>query len=98
MKFRKKPVVINAAQITEDGAKALYELVDGCPDVDIVRGHALSDIPNKVISVHVRTLEGTMIGNLGDWLIRGVKGEFYPCKSDIFAATYEVADTEPVNS
>ena len=37
----------------------------------------------------VGTLEGTMTGKLGDWLIRGVKGELYPCKPDIFAATYE---------
>ena len=36
-----------------------------------------------------RTLEGTMTGKLGDWLIRGVKGELYPCKPDIFHATYE---------
>ncbi len=39
----------------------------------------------------VRTLEGTMAANPGDWIIRGVKGEFYPCKPDIFEATYEPA-------
>ena len=38
---------------------------------------------------HVRTLEGAMTGNPGDWMIRGVKGECYPCKDDIFRATYE---------
>ena len=43
--------------------------------------------------VIVLTLEGVMTASLGDWIIRGVKGEFYPCKPDIFAATYEAVDT-----
>ena len=89
MKFRKKPVVIEAVQVHEDAATALLELVDGSPNVDVVRGHPLSDIDDKVICVHIRTLEGEMRGDLGDWIIRGVKGEFYPCKPDIFEATYE---------
>lgn len=59
--FRKKPVVIEAVQIT--------------------------DAP-----VEIPTLEGTMTGQVGDWLITGVKGEKYPCKPDVFAATYEPAD------
>lgn len=42
----------------------------------------------------IKTLEGTMIGNPGDWLITGVAGEKYPCKEDIFRATYEPADVE----
>lgn len=42
----------------------------------------------------IKTLEGTMIGNPGDWLITGVAGEKYPCKDDIFRATYEPADVE----
>lgn len=42
-------------------------------------------------AVSISTLEGTMVGEPGDWLIRGVKGEFYPCKPDIFEATYEPA-------
>lgn len=92
MKYRKKPIVIEAVLISEDGAQSLFELVDGSPNVDIVRGHHLSSIPDKVICVHILTLEGKMIGNLGDYLIRGIKGEFYPCKPDIFAATYEPAE------
>ena len=89
MKYRKKPIVIEAVQILEDAAVPLLELIDGSGEVDVVRGHPLSDIDGKVICVHIRTLEGQMLGDLGDWLIRGVKGEFYPCKPDIFAATYE---------
>lgn len=45
--------------------------------------------------LHVRTLEGVMGANVGDWIIKGVQGEFYPCKPDIFAATYEPADAPP---
>ena len=42
----------------------------------------------------IRTLEGVMVGNAGDWLITGVKGERYPCKPDIFEATYEPAESQ----
>lgn len=57
MKFRKKPVVIEAEQCQ--------------------------------VVTHIETLEGTMRADVGDWIITGVKGERYPCKPDIFAATYE---------
>jgi len=58
------------------------------------KGHAPTD---KSITEHpdccwVETLEGTMRVDPGDWIIKGVKGEFYPCKPDIFAATYEQAE------
>ena len=46
--------------------------------------------------VEIETLEGTMVGNVGDWLIRGVGGEFYPCKPDIFEKTYEPVVDEMV--
>ena len=44
--------------------------------------------------IFIRTLEGEMTATQGDWIIKGVKGEFYPCKPDIFAATYEPADAD----
>ena len=44
--------------------------------------------------IEIKTLEGVMVGNVGDWLITGVKGEQYPCKPDIFKATYEPVDGE----
>jgi hypothetical protein len=79
MRFRKKPVVIEATQFRageQDCDLAKY-VIDGrllyCED-----GTALVD-----------TLEGSMIARSGDWIITGVKGEIYPCKPDIFAATYE---------
>jgi hypothetical protein len=77
MKFRKKPVVIEAFRF----------LIDEVPQW-------WSNLPNVGIDVlhHeavIETLEGTMRASLGDWIIKGVKGELYPCKPDIFDATYE---------
>lgn len=81
MKFRKKPVVIEAVRYHGVGmsdaqqAEMLAHL-EGCrwrQDDGIV----------------ISTLEGDMTARPGDWIIKGVKGEFYPCKPDIFAATYE---------
>jgi hypothetical protein len=82
MKFRKLPVVIDAIQW--DGTiKTLIQIEewisDGC-QADYTKEYPTCIIP---------TLEGDMTANLGDWIIKGVKGECYPCKSDIFEATYE---------
>lgn len=44
----------------------------------------------------IDTLEGRLTGDIGDWIIRGVKGELYPCKDDIFRATYELPNGEPI--
>ena len=82
--YRKKPVVIDAFLNVVTGHTQAFPswlfkaIVDG--DVTpIGDGHALD----------IHTLEGSMRANEGDWIIRGVKGELYPCKPDIFAATYE---------
>jgi hypothetical protein len=80
-KYRKKPVVIEAWRLPmSDGASRVF---DG--DANIIFKRENGAIIEAVIS----TLEGTMVANNGDWIIRGVKGELYPCKPDIFAATYE---------
>ena len=79
-KFRKKPVVIEAR---------LFDTIDYEEACDVVRwcgGLATED------GCEINTLEGTHLARSGDWIIRGVQGEFYPCKPDIFAATYEPAD------
>lgn len=79
MKFRKKPVVIEAIRFT------------GTNEVDIVNwsnGAAAGYFSDHRI-MQIRTLEGDMTAEPGDWIIRGIKGEFYPCKPDIFEATYE---------
>jgi hypothetical protein len=83
MKFRKKPVVIDAVQFTGDvGAPEITALDLGCQH-DPDKGYDILTID---------TLEGCMRAEPGDWIIRGVKGELYPCKPDIFAATYEPAE------
>jgi hypothetical protein len=75
-KFRKKPVVIEATQWFPGG------VIEG-----VVRGGFGCPCPE--VEPHIHTLEGAMRVSLGDWIITGVKGEKYPCKPDIFAATYE---------
>ena len=82
MKFRKKPIVIDALQWTGSN----YEEVNAFMQVEI--GKVNIDDPLNPALV-IRTLEGEMQALPGDWIIRGVKGEFYPCKPDIFEATYE---------
>lgn len=84
MKFRKKPVVIEAWQ---------FEAVEFMPQPTwlhdaIVRGGVYFQ-GGETPYYTIKTLEGKMRANPGDWIIRGVKGELYPCKPDIFEATYE---------
>ena len=81
MKYRKKPIVIDAVRF--DGERITDELYELAKDSSCklrLAGAAL----------HVDTLEGTMTASPGDYIIRGVKGELYPCRADIFEATYEV--------
>lgn len=82
--YRKKPVVIDAVQFQGDNA---HELIDF--DDSFKPNGAPSRVAVSQFSFAVSTLEGVMSGKIGDWLIRGVKGELYPCKPDIFEATYE---------
>ena len=81
MKYRKKPVVIEAQQI---GLFNQEEVAAWCGGS--VKGMRLA--PDQRC-IYIQTLEGEMRGDVGDWIIKGVKGEFYPCKPDIFEATYE---------
>ncbi len=85
MKFRKKPVVIEAEQLTRENLSRLSDWCGGTWADLYGRGDRGEDISNVAIA----TLEGAMRANLGDWIIKGVKGEFYPCKNEIFEATYE---------
>lgn len=77
-KFRKKPVVIEAIQWTGE-------------NLDNIRDLSVYDAVVRMINgdLVIITLEGEMRASLGDWIVRGVQGELYPCKPDIFAATYE---------
>jgi len=76
-RFRKRPVVIEAVQWTGSN----------CSEVDAFLGDGDECEPGRPLVIE--TLEGDMTAQVEDWIIRGVKGELYPCKPDIFAATYE---------
>jgi hypothetical protein len=87
MKYRKKPVVIEAMQF--DGT--IRCLADINAEMGSNATFRPSDGPDFGFAV-ISTLEGEMVASPQDFIIRGVKGEFYPCKPDIFAATYEPAE------
>ena len=88
MKFRKKPVVVEATQIRAEW----FDWKDQ-PPKDVVIGVILNPMKR---CVEINTLEGVMIGQIGDWIITGVNGEKYPCKPDIFLKTYESIDSHDV--
>lgn len=80
-KFRKKPVVIEAMLLVFE---TQMEVKQWC------KGKTWSMPPMRAVTgISIDTLEGTMNASFGDWVIKGVNGEFYPCKPDIFAKTYE---------
>jgi len=83
MKFRKKPVVIEAIQMTLEN---LDKIRDWIPQ-EIFISKFVGEL--STVAGAIKTLEGTMIASEGDWIIKGVNGEFYPCKPDIFEKTYE---------
>ena len=86
-KFRKKSLVIEAHRIGDDGWPAM--IWQGVNDCQITL-HLSRDAAKCVTGfVDIHTKEGVMRGEVGDWIIRGTAGEFYPCKPDIFVATYE---------
>ena len=82
-KFRKKQVVIEAWEW--DGTKTTFEKI-GCKFMSY-SGHI--ERPDEMTNLRIETLEGTKSVNKGDYIIKGEKGDFYPCKPDIFKATYE---------
>lgn len=84
MKYRKKPVVIEAVQF-DPQAEQWPGGVQRWPD-----GYGV--VPRDMSWGYIDTLEGRMHVQAGDWIITGIKGEIYPCKPDIFAATYEAVD------
>jgi hypothetical protein len=88
--FRKKPVVIEAMQFTDEEGGLASEIVAWIErmlaDDTTLTGPVAYWTGNTIA---ICTLEGVMHAGISDWIIRGVKGEFYPCKPDIFDATYE---------
>ena len=82
-KYRKKPVVIEAIRWNGNNTDELLEWAGEY----VYRMIAPLSYPRVALAIY--TLEGAMTANLGDWIIKGSVGEFYPCKPDIFEMTYE---------
>ena len=93
MKYRKKPVVIEAIQWNGGSHRKIFDFLEG----DEVKSKPISNVGKNFYIDHskvegglvIKTLEGEHLASIGDYIIKGVKGEFYPCKPDIFEQTYE---------
>lgn len=92
-KYRKKPVVVEAVRWTGSNLEEIRnfvgsDLIEECVELfDIKR-----TLKEMLVDIAIDTLEGTMRVDYGDYIIKGIKGEFYPCEPDIFLATYEEID------
>lgn len=93
-KFRKKPVVIDAMQWDPSDLALAGTVVGWLTASEVSFYHPSGS--GETTTLAIRTLEGEMWASPGDWIIRGVKGEFYPCKPDIFEATYEPVESPAV--
>ena len=90
--FRKKPVVVEAVQFTgtRGSAHGIIQWINReNPEFDMEDDDTWRIISYRYGTLTIRTLEGEMTAAKGDWIVRGVKGEFYPCKADIFALLYD---------
>ena len=80
-KYRKKPVEIEAIQWTGDNRDEIWKFCS--------MAYFNTDVATGDLSLMIQTLEGSMQASIGDYIIKGVKDEFYPCKPDIFELTYD---------
>ncbi|MFL1471480.1 hypothetical protein [Paraclostridium bifermentans] len=91
-KYRKKPVVIDAIQLGVDDVLPDW-VMDRITSNDIIlHNENPSGRGLDTVYAEIKTLEGIMVANNKDYIIKGVKGEVYPCKPEIFEMTYEKAD------
>lgn len=92
MKYIKKPVIVDAFQLDDYGYNIEEWFWDAVCDGDIITHGLLEKFYCGPIWCEIKTPEGTMRANPGDYIIKGVKGEIYPCKADIFEETYEAVN------
>ena len=94
MKYRKKPVVVDVIRFNKE--EWLHKKEEAYPMVETVESITRNTKQGTYVSYQpvIRTLEGDMLVSHGDYIIKGVQGEFYPCKPDIFEATYELVEKE----
>ena len=91
-KYIKTPIEIEAIQLTKDNIIEVFDFLDEANYKETKSAEELEDFSQMMLKqgyIEIETLEGMMIANFGDYIIKGIKGEFYPCKPDIFQATYE---------
>lgn len=86
--YRKLPVVIEAMRFTDEDKEKVLRWVSGW---ELHNSWASFDNDGNPC-IKIETLEGVMSAGIGDWIIKGVTGEYYPCKNDIFCATYELVE------
>ena len=84
MKFIKKPIVIDAIKWNGENFEDIKKFI----------GVSLLAYNPQKLEILIKTLEGQHLASNGDWIIKGIKGEFYPCKPDIFKITYEAVNTK----
>ena len=97
-RYRKRPVVIEAMRLHAETSATDFLDPNTRAQAEIagwMMGNGFRDFKvqgeQRPYGIAIKTLEGVMVAEPGDWIIRGVQGEFYPCKPDIFEATYEAA-------
>ena len=91
-KYVKKPVEVEAIQLKEDNIIEVFDFLDGANYKETKSAEELQYFSKAMLEqgyIEIETLEGMMKVSFGDYIIKGIKGEFYPCKPDIFIATYE---------
>lgn len=96
--FRKRPVVVEAVQWTGINLHEVICFTDGPPQTRSHHAGMMWENYSDLVKrdgLKIYTLEGVMSADIGDWIIKGVKGEHYPCKPDVFAMTYESAAAPP---
>lgn len=86
---RKKPVVVEAIQLLETQLVSVFDFLGESKNYPECKIGGIDPSSGKFM---IKTLEGDMITNIGDWIIKGVNGEFYPCKDDIFKKTYDILE------
>ncbi len=91
MRYRKKPVVIEAIQLKETNIVDVGDFIGEHKNYPECKIGGINPVTGKFT---IKTLEGPHIANINDWIIKGIKGEFYPCKPDIFAATYDKVEEQ----
>lgn len=96
MKYRKIPVVVEAIQWTGENQREMFDFLTNYEKTDDYMSasgeHFIIDHNAVKGGLVIKTLEGEHIASIGDYIIRGVAGEFYPCKPEIFEKTYERAE------